>query len=188
MQHINLSWPSSETSHLPQDQIQPYVDRLARRFPMWKGSLLDVQGRLILVKAVMTALSIYIMMALDLPKWAIDAMEKLCRGFPWCAKESARGGSCPLSFVCTPTKFGGLGIHNLHLLNDALRMKWLWLNRQGEIRSWRTLQNPCSTRCNAILMPQFGWSLVMAIPPFFGVIGGSIVVKWRRLCHFFQGF
>jgi hypothetical protein len=57
------------------------MDRLARRFQLWKGSLLDVQGRLILVKAVLTALSIYIIMALELPKWAIDAMEKLCRGF-----------------------------------------------------------------------------------------------------------
>ena len=43
--------------------------------------MLDVQGRAVLIKAVLTSMSIYIMMALDLPVWMLNAFEAICRGF-----------------------------------------------------------------------------------------------------------
>ena len=38
--------------------------------------MLDVQGRAVLVKAVLSAMSIYIMMALDLPAWMLNALRR----------------------------------------------------------------------------------------------------------------
>jgi hypothetical protein len=72
--------------------------------------MMDLAARSILVKAVLTAMSIYIMMALDLPSWMLHELEGICRGFLWCAKSSAKGGACPIAWkdVCTPTMYGGL--------------------------------------------------------------------------------
>jgi hypothetical protein len=91
------------TSRLPNAQFQPYIDKLANRLPMWKGSILDLVGRAILVNVVLTPMTIYCMMALDLHVWMINALKGLCRGFLWCAKPSAKGGTCPMAWalVCT---------------------------------------------------------------------------------------
>jgi hypothetical protein len=35
---------------------------------------------------------------------------------------------------------GGLGIHNLKFLNNALRMRWRWLERERPARAWKGLQ------------------------------------------------
>jgi hypothetical protein len=127
---IYLGLPLSST-HLPRSHLRPYREKLARRLPTWKGGLMDLAGRLILVKAVLTAMSIYIMMVLDLPVWMLNDLEKNCRGFLWCAKDSAKGGACPIAWaeVCASTAYGSMGIRKLHILNDALWMKWLWMCR-----------------------------------------------------------
>jgi hypothetical protein len=34
--------------------------------------------------------------------------------------------------VCKPLNLGGLGIHNLKVLNDDLRLRWIWLEKEGQ--------------------------------------------------------
>jgi hypothetical protein len=82
-------------SRLPKAQLQTYIDKLDNRFPAWKGSLLDLAGRAVLVKTVITGMNIYCTMALDLSVRMINALEGLCHGFLWRAKPSAKGGACP---------------------------------------------------------------------------------------------
>jgi hypothetical protein len=58
---------------------------------------------------------IYILMALDLPPWALKAIDKIRRGFLWKGRRDARGGHCLLAWpkVARPLNLGGLGISNL---------------------------------------------------------------------------
>ena len=85
-------------------------------------------GRLILVKVVLTAIPIYQLIAMDIPKWAVKAIDKIRRSFLWKGKASANGGQCVIAWskVCRPVELGGLGIHNLDTLSWSLRMRWLW--------------------------------------------------------------
>lgn len=52
--------------------------------------------------------------------------------------ESAQGVHCLVTWnkVCRPVEYGGLGLHNLQLLNFLLRLRWLWLQRVEQDRPW----------------------------------------------------
>jgi hypothetical protein len=75
-------------------------------------------GQLVMVKVVLTAAPIYHLIALDLPKWVLKAIDKKRRGFLWKGHQQANGGNCLVAWekVQRPLEYGGLGIHNLELL------------------------------------------------------------------------
>ena len=50
--------------------LLPLVDKVADNLPGWKASLMNRAGKLVIVQAVLTAIPIYLMIALDLP-WIV---------------------------------------------------------------------------------------------------------------------
>ena len=70
---------------------------------------------MVLVQFVLTSIMIYILMALDLPPWALKAIDKIRRGFLWKGRRDASGGHYLLAWpkVARPLNLGGLGISNL---------------------------------------------------------------------------
>jgi hypothetical protein len=122
-------------------QLQYLVDNIANKLPGWKASLLDKGGRLELVRSTLSAMPIFSMMSLDIPVKTILAIEKIIRGFLWKGRKDVKGGHCLVAWdkVCTPKKWGGLGIPNLRMMNVALRTRWLWLQRVDESKPWKEL-------------------------------------------------
>lgn len=51
------------------------VDKVADNLPNWNPSLLNRAGRLITVRVVLTAIPVYLMIPMDLPKWVIKAID-----------------------------------------------------------------------------------------------------------------
>jgi hypothetical protein len=74
---------------------------------------------------------IYIVMALDFQQWAHKAMDKIRRNYFWRGHKEAKGGHYLVAWdaVCHPMELGGLGISNLRNLSWALRLPWLWLQK-----------------------------------------------------------
>jgi hypothetical protein len=84
---------------------------------------------------------IFSMMSLDIPAKTILAIEKIIRGFLWKGRKDVKGGHCLVVWdkVCTPKKWGGLGIPNFKMMNVALKTRWLWLQGVDESKPWKEL-------------------------------------------------
>ena len=62
--------------------------------------------------------------------------QQLQKGLPLAGRSISKGGHCLLAWprVCKPTELEGL---DLQLFHYALHMRWLWLRRTDNSRSWQ---------------------------------------------------
>jgi hypothetical protein len=59
---------------LRREDIQPIVDKVLNRIPGWKGRLLSCGARLVLLRACLASIPIYLMSLIRFPKWAIESI------------------------------------------------------------------------------------------------------------------
>jgi hypothetical protein len=59
---------------LRREDIQLIVDKLINRIPGWKGRLLSYGARLVLLRACLASIPIYLMSLIKFPKWATEAI------------------------------------------------------------------------------------------------------------------
>ena len=126
---------------LGKSALQPLVDKVANRLPTWKAALLNRAGRVVLTKSTLSAIPTHTALAVTISPWVIKSIDSIRRGFLWQGAQTAEGGHCLLAWprVCIPPELGGLGIVDLQRFGYALHMRWLWLKRTGEARSWHQL-------------------------------------------------
>jgi hypothetical protein len=66
---------------LRREDIQPIVDNVVNRIPGWKGRLLSYKARLILLRACLASIPIYLLSIIKFPKWAIEAINPQMANF-----------------------------------------------------------------------------------------------------------
>jgi hypothetical protein len=113
-------------------QLQPIIDRIADQLPGWKADLMTHVGhREMQVQYVLTTMMVYLSMALELPSWAIKAIDKIRRGYLWRGRKEVNGSHFLLAWpkVCRSQELGGLGILDLKSLGFALIVRWPWLRK-----------------------------------------------------------
>jgi hypothetical protein len=117
------------------------IDSVADRLPPWRGQLLSHSGRLELIRSTLTAMSIYVAICIGLPPWVIRALEKILKTFLWTGTDVVQGGKCLLAWkrVQRTKHLGGLGVLDLKMFDNALRLRWLWLQRTDNSHSWSLL-------------------------------------------------
>jgi hypothetical protein len=100
--------------------------------------LVQKQGRLILVKSVISAKMVHQCLVAEAPVWLLEEAAKWMRAFLWAGKNNVNGGQCVVAWdkVCKPLAFGGLGIKDPRLQGLALRSRWEWLRRTDSSRPW----------------------------------------------------
>ncbi|KAM0897624.1 hypothetical protein ACQ4PT_022443 [Festuca glaucescens] len=131
-----LGMPLSD-NRLRKVDLQPAIDKLAGKVKGWNQASFSLDARLLLVKHLLSAMTVFQLLVIDPPIWLTKAIDKLCRGFLWNNDEIAAGGKCLVSWaiICRPIEFGGLGIPDLQAKGLALSLRWLW-------QSWTETDKP----------------------------------------------
>jgi hypothetical protein len=97
---------------LRKSDLMVRVEKVADRLPNWKARLLSLASRTAMVSFVLLAIPIYLLIAMKIPKWVINSIDKIRRGFIWKGRKEVNGGNCLVSWdiVTRPLNLGGLGI------------------------------------------------------------------------------
>jgi hypothetical protein len=114
-------------------------ERVLKHLSSWKGKLLSLGGRLILINSVLTNMVLYMISFFLLPKGVSNKLDYYRSRFFWQGdSEKKKYQLVKWSVVCRPKDQGGLGVHDLQVKNTALLGKWLFklLTEDG---IWQTL-------------------------------------------------
>lgn len=126
---------------LPKTAYLPLLQRMNKRLGGWAAKHLSIAGRIVLVNSVLSALPTYFMSCLKLPEWVIKDIDKIRRSFLWhgVAPNQTKMNLANWSLVCTPKEFGGLGVMDLAVFNQALLIKWYWQWARPQNNLWKPI-------------------------------------------------
>ena len=103
---------------LSREELQPLVDKLLHRIAGWRGKLLSLAARALLVKTCLAIIPIYLLSFIKFSKWAIRILNTHMSNCLW----NDLGGAhkyhlANWELVSVSKEFGGLGLPNLRDLN-----------------------------------------------------------------------
>ncbi|KAE8783586.1 retrotransposon unclassified [Hordeum vulgare] len=126
-------------------EVQPILDKVAGKLAPRNGRMLNRMGRLVYINSVVTATATFFLTSFPPDKWFIKKMDKMRRNFMWCAENETMGRRSLVNWtrVCSPKRFGGLGVKNIECFNRALRLRWEWFKWDDEDRPWKGTPTPC---------------------------------------------
>ncbi|XP_019240114.1 PREDICTED: uncharacterized protein LOC109220105 [Nicotiana attenuata] len=136
------------------DYYQPMITKVLDRLQSWKGKLLSIGGRAVLISSILQSLPIHLLSAVNPPNYVINKLHKLFAQFFW---SSSVGGNsrhwASWNTLCMPYDEGGIGFRSLHDVSKALFCK-LWWNFRTKPSLWSSFmsQKYCK-KLNAVVVP-----------------------------------
>jgi hypothetical protein len=82
------------------------VDKIDALLAAWKGSMISREGRLVLLKAMLSSVLIYMMTVHKFPVWVLERIEKRCRAWFWRGEGTCHGGHCRVQCVVQNSSAG----------------------------------------------------------------------------------
>ena len=102
-------------------------ERLEKRLSSWKGKLLSVGGRLVLINSVLSNMVLYMLSFFKVPKGVLTRLDYFRSRFFWQGdNEKKKYRLAKWNVLCRPKDQGGLGIQDLEAKNTTLLSKWLF--------------------------------------------------------------
>lgn len=106
---------------LRREDIQPLVDKMLRMIAGWRGKLLSYAARIVLIKACLASIPVYLLSFIKFPKRALKIIHSHMANCLWNDNPEAQKYHLVNWESCSMLKdFGGLGIPNLRDLNICL--------------------------------------------------------------------
>lgn len=149
---------------------EPVIDRMKMKLANWKGRLLSMGGRAVLIKSSLASLPMYYLSLFPIPKGALEKINRIQRDFFWNGCSEKKGiHSASWALLEMPKIYGGLNLGNLLHRNLALLFKWIWRFFSASPALWKT-----------IIKEKYGYSSAfscrdISIPSQEG--------PWKRICR-----
>ena len=142
-------------------------ERVGQKLAGWKGKLLSMGGKEILIKAVAQAIPTYSMSCFQLPQGLCDDLESMIRNFWWGQKhQESKMAWVGWKQMCHPKSKGGLGFRNLRAFNLAMLAK----------QAWRILTNPTSLIARVLKARYFPSGDILS-----ATLGSNPSYSWRSI-------
>lgn len=108
-------------SKLSREDIQLLVDKIFKRIARWRGKLLSLATRGLLIKTCLASIPIYLLSFIKFPKWDIKILNTQISNCLWNDMDEAhRYHLANQDLEAVSKEFGDLGIPNLRDLNLCL--------------------------------------------------------------------
>ena len=103
------------------------VGKVEKRLMVWSHKCLSRAGRLVLVKAVLEAISVYWMSLSWIPKGILERIRRICFRFLWSGKKEDQTTPWVIwKRIVVPKGLGGWGLKDIFLFSKALAAKGGW--------------------------------------------------------------
>jgi hypothetical protein len=113
---------------------------MLKRIAGWRGKLLSYAARLVLIKACLASIPVYLLSFIKFPKWAIRTIHTHMANCLWNDNlEAHKYHLVNWDTVSMLKEFGGLGVPNLRDLNYCLLASWVRRYNVDESKLWRQL-------------------------------------------------
>ncbi|XP_019240115.1 PREDICTED: uncharacterized protein LOC109220106 [Nicotiana attenuata] len=136
------------------DYYEGLITKVMDKLQSWKGKLLSVGGRAVLISNVLQSMPVHLLSEVNPPNYVINRLHKIFARFFW---SSNVGGSsrhwASWSNLYMPYEEGGIGFRSLHDVSKALFCK-LWGNFRTKPSLWSSFmsQKYCK-KFNAVIVP-----------------------------------
>jgi len=117
-------------SALKHSSWKDLLEKLEARLFLWTHRALNMASRIVLIKAILHSMPLYIFSLLAVPKWVLKEIKNLQRNFLWGSSGPNRKWALvKRENVCLPKKVGGIRLRDPEHSNKVMGAKiwWRWL-------------------------------------------------------------
>uniref|UniRef100_A0A2N9EU99 ubiquitinyl hydrolase 1 n=1 Tax=Fagus sylvatica TaxID=28930 RepID=A0A2N9EU99_FAGSY len=114
------------------------LEKMECKLAGWKSLYLSKGGRLMLLKSTLSSLPTYYLSLFTIPVSVANRIERIQRNFLWGSyRDGVNHHLVNWDIVCSPIRYGGLGIRKIVVFNKVLLGKWLWRFGIEDSKLWR---------------------------------------------------
>nr|XP_016502065.1 PREDICTED: uncharacterized protein LOC107820317 [Nicotiana tabacum] len=118
------------------EYYQGLITKVMDKLQTWKGKLLSIGGREVLISHVLQIMPIHLLSTVNPPPYVINRLHKIFAQFFWCNSVGAASRHWAYwNTLCLPWDEGGVGFRSLHDMSTALFCK-LWWNFRTKPSLW----------------------------------------------------
>ncbi|KAJ1703769.1 hypothetical protein LUZ63_003548 [Rhynchospora breviuscula] len=121
--HIYLGVPIQASKCCHFDYM---LEKIDSKLSVWKAKLLSPAAKVVLIKTVVEPMSLYSMGAGFIPESILQRINTKIRAFFWNSGAKQKMRLVAWEKITAPKNYGGLGLRDVTVLNQAMTMKILW--------------------------------------------------------------
>ncbi|KAL9689967.1 hypothetical protein QQ045_010360 [Rhodiola kirilowii] len=167
------------------------IDIITSRIHSWSNRYLSRAGRRLLIQSVLQSVIFFWARMCILPKKVLHLVCSICARFLWKGNASGKGGFLVIwTEGCKGKSEGGLGIKDISIMNEAMRLNQLWELSKDVDSVWRAwtrehtgpkLSNKCiSIHHNRVVWTGAGNGFTVR-DTYDTLVSHSDEVDWKKL-------